>query len=166
MTILKTLLAASLALATLTAPATAGNVTLARAVPGDVPASAMPSGHDTKGRALYSCTALLGGQYQPGRLGPGDGVCHVARGGQVIRAGDYFVLTGMGSIWAAPLPGAALPDGAFVAGGTQGAPLYACRAYVGRGVFPGRIGAETDWRCAFAVNGVEAAGTDFDVLLR
>lgn len=140
---------------------------------GQIPAGAVPHGHEADGTPLWVARSPGRGEspdvfaifnsIQPGKVRPGLGAALIPFNGAEVAASEYEVLMDAG-IWIAS-SGGQVPDAAIVCGReANGDPLFVARASIGGGVHPGKI------RFAFGAafigfGGSENAVQDYEILV-
>lgn len=120
-----------------------------------VPADAVIGGSED-GIPLPVCRATYAGGLYPGKLVKDN--CNISYDSREIYTHGFEILAGTGAHWGAPQPGF---QGAFVAGGENGGPLYLCQAEYRGNLHPGKI---YDGKCDISYAGREIPVASFQVL--
>jgi hypothetical protein len=127
---------------------------------------ALIGGHEQDGTPLYLCRAHYQ-QIQPGKFRPGFESCKFPwAGGETDQSNYYGTLywDSLSPTWQAASNGQVPPNAVAQGNDNDGTPFFACRAYVGSGLHPGKI--RKDWRgCDVPHGGTEVTQSSYFVLV-
>jgi hypothetical protein len=140
-----------------------------RQLPGANP-FALIGGYETTGQPLYLCRAHYPDRtagLTPGKFRSGFASCKVPYAGTEIDATNHYgtlYWDSVGPQYEGATNGAVPPTAVAQGYDNDGAPFYACRAYYGRGLHPGKI--RTGWNgCDIGYGGKEVTVSSYGVLV-